>query len=208
MRLIVVLAFCCAVFMMQSAEARPLSYPEGFMVMIENNGSENAVDFNYTITPRTSFSYHTAYQRMDSTWHNELAVNNLLWRGNFPDSQANIYSRLAAGVSTGETDAEALGAASLMADWEDRRYYTAYAAEYTQVGDSGAFKQKGRLGIAPYIGEVGDLHTWLMIEATHRPESKDRLEITPLVRLFHGTNLFEIGYSDANKILVNYTKQF
>ena len=191
------------------AMARPLSYADGFMIMTENNSAENGVDFNYTVTPKTAFSYHVAYQRGDSTWHNEIGMNNLLWRGNFPDSQGNIYSRVAAGVSTKGDVADPLGFASIMADWEDRRYYTSYAGEYTQVGDEGAFKQKARVGIAPYIGEAGDLHTWLMLEATHRPESKkDTLEITPLVRLFQGTNLLELGYSDQHAVLFNFTKQF
>ena len=70
------------------------------------------------------------------------------------------------------------------------------------------FTQKIKLGIAPYIGDYGDLHTWLMIEINNYPESADVLTITPLVRLFYQTHLIEIGSNDKNKFLFNYTIRF
>ena len=95
-----------------------------------------------------------------------------------------------------------------MADWEDRRFYTAYGNEYEVIDGDGEFTQMGRVGIAPYIGGAGDLHTWLIVQADHRPENHKPIEITPLVRLFKGTNLIEVGYSTQNNFLLNYTHQF
>lgn len=190
------------------AEARPLSYPNGVMVMTENDGEENAFELNYTITPRTAIAYHVAYQRDDSSMHHAAQMNNLLWRGNFPDSQANLYSKLGAGVNVNDGDTSSLAYGGVMADWEDRRFFVSYGNEYEMVGDNGEFMQQARLGIAPYVGDVGDLHTWIMVEADHRPENEDPIEITPLVRLFKGTNLVEMGYSSQNHILFNYTHQF
>ncbi len=200
--------FILILFCMNTAEARPISYPEGVMVMFENNGVENAIELNYTITPKIAVSYHADYQRADSSFHNAIQVNNLIYRGNYPDSQANVYGIVGGGISSNDSNADKLLYGSLMTDWEDRRFYTAYSNRYEIIADQGKFTQKGRLGIAPYIGDVGDLHTWFMVQADHRPEGDIKLEITTLVRLFQGTNLFEIGYSNKSNFLVNYTKQF
>jgi hypothetical protein len=200
--------FILAMLFVTNAKARPLSYPDGWMIMTENNGLENAIELNYTITPEWGVSYHADYQREDSSFHNAIQANHLLYRGNYEDSQANIYALGGAGLSTKESNSKALYYASVMGDWEDRRFYTSYSNRYEVIGDQGKFSQKGRLGIAPYIGDVGDLHTWFMVQADHRPENNIKLEITPLVRLFQGTNLLEIGYSNKSNVLVNYTKQF
>ena len=71
------------------------------------------------------------------------------------------------------------------------------------------FQQKARLGIAPYIGDYGDLHTWLMLEASHQPDySGDTFIVTPLVRLFKGTTLVELGYSSDHRLLFNWVLRF
>jgi hypothetical protein len=190
------------------ALARPLSYPTGWMVMTENNGDENALELNYTVTPRTAFVYHTAYQRDDSSIHHAAQMNNLIWRGNFPDSQGNLYSKLGAGVNADDSDTNSLVYGGIMADWEDRRIFTSYGNEYEIIDGDGEFTHMARVGIAPYVGDVGDVHTWVMVQADHRPENKDPIEITPLVRLFKGENLMEIGYSNQHNFLFNYTRQF
>ena len=81
---------------------------------------------------------------------------------------------------------------------------------WLEAGAFGAsFMQAARVGYAPYEGDTGDLHTWLMIEVDHRPENDEPVGVTPLVRFFKDAALFEIGWSVTdNQPLANFTYRF
>ena len=67
------------------------------------------------------------------------------------------------------------------------------------------------MGITPYIGEFGDLHTWLMLQVEHHPEEElesEQLIITPLVRLFKGAYLTEFGINSNGNAMVNLIIRF
>ena len=68
--------------------------------------------------------------------------------------------------------------------------------------------QSARVGWAPYEGDYGDLHTWLMLEVSHLPENKDNFEITPMVRLFKDVHLLEAGMNTKGEILFNYVIRY
>jgi hypothetical protein len=69
--------------------------------------------------------------------------------------------------------------------------------------------QAVRAGFAPYEGDSGELHTWLMLEIDHRPEDQDAVTATPLVRFFKGPMLVELGYNlNVNQPLFNFTYRF
>ncbi len=94
-------------------------------------------------------------------------------------------------------------------DWEDRRFLISYRNRLS-VGENinEYFTQWGRMGVTPYIGNYGDLHTWLMVEVRHSPENKDPVTVTPLIRLFKDTNMVEAGISNTGKVMFNFMKQF
>lgn len=66
-----------------------------------------------------------------------------------------------------------------------------------------------RVGWAPYEGDTGALHTWLMLEVDHRKHMDERTSVTPLLRFFKGPALLELGYNliDSSP-LVNFTYRF
>ena len=66
------------------------------------------------------------------------------------------------------------------------------------------YTQSARVGVAPYIGNYGDLHTWLMLQIEHSPESEDHYTVTPMVRLFKDVHLFEAGMNTRGEVLFNY----
>jgi len=68
--------------------------------------------------------------------------------------------------------------------------------------------QKGRVGIAPYIGDYGDTHTWLMLEVEHNPKGKEEFIVTPLIRLFKDVYMLEAGVSSNEDILLNAVIRF
>ena len=197
-----------------SAEARPVSYPGGWTGMFTNNGDRNGAHIHYSPTAKTSVGYKYEHWRDKEYDLHALQVNNLLKRWNKPDSQANAYLKSGVGVVDGKGgsyDGETDGAAftGIALDWEDRRFFTSYENRYTYAGDLDDFyQQSARVGVAPYIGDYGDLHTWLMLEVEHSPEADDNFTVTPMVRLFKDVHLVEAGMSNHGDVLFNYVYRY
>lgn len=197
-----------------TTEARPVSYPTGWTGMMQNNGDRNSLHIHYSPTAKTSIGYRYEHWRDKDYDLHVVQMNNLLKRWNEPDSQANLYLKSGVGVvdgKSGDIDGEndVAGFTGIAADWEDRRFFVSYENRYTHAGDFDDFyQQSARLGVAPYIGDYGDLHTWLMVEVEHNPEAKDNVTVTPLVRLFKDTHLIEAGMSNHGDVLFNYIYRY
>ncbi len=202
------------------ANARPVSYPSGWTVMLRNDVDMNSAHVHYTPDRFHSVGLRLIYDREGDFVYTGAQVNRLIKRWNKPDSQANIYGMVSAGLITDETssvfkrDDDAGGFIALSADWETRRYFISASAEHWErgrYGDETAYH--GRLGIAPYVAGTGALHTWFMIEGHHKPESDgqfqpDKLGATAVLRLFKGPSLVELGVDDRGEPMVNYIHRF
>lgn len=194
-----------------SAEARPISYVGGTMLMLENDSSRRAADLSYTFSRDMSAGVLSEYWREDDWWFNGVQGNYLLNRWNMPNAQANMYVVGGAGVAHSNAGAfdnknEPAGFIGFMADAEDRRFYVSYKNRYTNAGEiADFFDQSARVGVAPYIGDYGDIHTWLMFQVDHRPWSQDQYVATPLVRFFWRDYLAEVGWGDDDQFLFNLT---
>ncbi|MBI1302040.1 MAG: hypothetical protein GC137_10385 [Alphaproteobacteria bacterium] len=197
-----------------SIYARPVSYPGGWTVMLMNNGDMNSAHVHYSPTAKTSLGYKFEYWRDKDFTLNAVQMNNLLKRWNEKDSQANLYLKSGLGITysdEGDFDGEtsAAGFSGIAADWENRRFFTSYENRYTEAGEIDDFyQQSARLGWAPYEGDYGDLHTWLMLQVDHSPESKDNFTVTPLVRLFKDVHLLEAGMNNRGEVLFNYVFRY
>ena len=195
-------------------QARPVSYPGGWTVMVMNDGESNSLHTHYSPSVNYSIGLRNEYHRDKEYYLNSMQVNNLLKRWNKGASQANIY--LKSGIGSAYTDhgdfdhkQNLAGFTGLAADWETRRWFTSYENRYVHAGSiDTAYSQKARLGVAPYIGDFGDLHTWMMVEIAHQPEDEDQFTVTPLVRLFKGPVLTEAGMSLDGNILFNFVYRF
>ena len=208
---------CCAtmLFYAASAQANPVFYPGGTMVMLDNNAMENSALVNYTVTPRYAVGYRALYDRDTNATFHGAQIDTLLKRWNNPDSQGNLYALGAVGMIDQPHRADdawdPAGLVGMQADWETRRYFTLYENKLKFADDSSQteFTQMGRLGIAPYVAESGSLHTWLMVQFDHQPEGNDSFTTTPLVRLFYGSYLIEAGYNiDEEKPMINAVLRF
>jgi hypothetical protein len=206
----------CVVVMAMDAQARPLSYPGGAMVMLDNDVMQNNVFLGYTVDPKNAFAYRLLHDRQtDSTFHG-AQWNHLLKRWNNADSQANVYIQSAVGMI--DLQADKAGAAwqpgaltGIQADWEDRRFLISYENRLRVAEDDGwrTFTQSARVGVAPYVAEFGSVHTWLMLQFDHRPQMEDTFTTTPLVRMFYDSYLVEAGYNiDEKTPLVNVMVHF
>lgn len=197
-----------------SALARPVSYADGWSVMQMNDADMHSAHVSYSPTARYSIGYTAEYWR-DEDWQFQGGqFNYLAKRWNNPASQGNLYLQSGAGIAYSDYQAfdhktEPAGFIGITADWEDRRYFTSYENRYTHAGDIDTFfMQKARVGIAPYEGDYGDLHTWLMLQVDHNPGNADNFTVTPLVRLFKGDTLAEAGISNKGQILFNLTLNY
>lgn len=205
-------AICLAVPI--PGQARPVSYPGGITAMTMNNGDKHSLHLHYSPTARYSIGPRIEYNRGGDYTLGVVQLNNLIKRWNNPDSQANFYVKSGVGAAhsnEGDFDheTEAAGFAGIALDWEDRRYFTSYENRFTEAGDiDSRFMQKARVGITPYIGDYGDLHTWVMVEVEHEPKDDDTWTITPLVRFFKGVHLMETGISDQGDVMFNYVIRY
>lgn len=191
------------------ADARPVSYPSGITGMTMNDGERHSAHIHYSPTATYSLGYKFEHRRDEDVNLHAVQMNNLLRRWNKKDSQANLYLKSGAGVAYQGGDSAPAFFTGLATDWETQRHFVSYENRYDDFGrDNHAFSQSARIGIAPYIGDYGDLHTWLMLQADHRPESDENITITPLIRLFKGVHMLEAGVSNHGDALLNYVIRY
>lgn len=194
-----------------AAEARPVSYPGGWTVMQMNNGDYSSLHAHYSPTFRDSIGLYSE-RNWGQDWHfTGVQYNRLVRRWNEKASQANLYLKAGAGVADpfGPDDQELAGFIGISADWETRRWFTSYEARAYDLGFDKTTRQSARIGVAPYIGDYGDLHTWLMLQVENQPEAEIPTTLTPLVRFFYDVQLLEIGYTpETEELMVNWIVRF
>ena len=196
------------------SEARPVSYTGGWTFIEESDRRSTSALHHYTLAPQWSLGVRAEKDR-----DRDFAIFSLhpvflakRWFGR--DHQANLYLHGGIGIATGTDgnplDDEMAAYAGVMADWETRSLFASYRNRYLDAGHFGdGFMQAIRGGFAPYEGDTGDLHTWLMLEVDHRPEDDKVVTVTPLIRLFKGPLLFEAGYNlSVHQPLINFTYRF
>lgn len=203
-----------ALLIVPSAAARPVSYPDAWTLIEETDRQSTSLWVHYTLTPKWSLGVRSEWDRQENFVFNGVQTTHLAKRWFGENFQANIYGIGGVGVISPVDSAnfgtKASGFAGVRADWETRRLFTSYRARYLEAGDlGGRFMQAARAGWAPYEGDTGDLHTWLMVEIDHRPDNGDEIGVTPLVRFFKGSALFEIGWSlTDDEPLLNFAYRY
>lgn len=190
--------------------ARPVSYPGGWTSMIMNNEDEASLHLHYSPTATYSVGYKGIYMKDKDMSLHAVQLNNLIKRWNMPAAQANIYLKSGIGFGANEDTSRAAAFTGLAADIEDRRFFASYENNVISAGnlDKG-FTQHIRLGVAPYIGDYGDLHTWIMLQGEHHPGEENTFDARPILRFFKGFDLLEVGTSvKEGGLTLNYIHRF
>jgi hypothetical protein len=174
--------------LVSTAQSRPISYVGGHTLMAYSNAQADKIYWHYT--PNIKYSLGIDYQEDKITEQSFASARftYLLHRKNTATSQRNLY--LKSGVGLNDSDNHFYG---LAGDWETRRLFVGFSAQQQSGQGYDLFEQTFKLGVAPYLGDYGDLHTWLMIE-TKKNDFDDRRTTYPVLRLFKGGALVEIGY--------------
>ncbi len=169
--------------------ANPVIYQGGQMIDTAVDSTATDIQWMYSATSSTAFGYrYTQFAAQNQPLH-MAQFNWLANRWNEPDSQANIYAMAGIGMQ-GQSVTPYLGAE---VDWESRHYYVAATAEHLWMPQP-TTKLVARVGVAPYVGEYTDLHTWLILQATSvQSNGQSSQWVLPIVRLFKDTILAEFG---------------
>ena len=206
-------AFCLGVALASGApaDARPVSYPGGWTLMQRNTADYSSVHLHYSPTHRESIGGYGEHNWEADFTFAGAQYNRLLRRWNAPRSQANLYLNLGLGGAESFDGADHSGAGfvGIAADWETRRWFLSYSARGYELGFDQMAVQSARVGVAPYVADFGDLHTWLMLDVQNDPEADATTTLTPLVRLFYGVQLLEVGYTpETDRVMANWIVRF
>ena len=193
-----------------TAEAKPISYVGGTMIMQENDETGHTLSLDYTVSPNYAVGLYAKKESGDKDFVTVgPQLNTLIKRWNFPDGQGNIFNMTGAGVSVLDGESEPSAWTGFLADYETRRVFFSYEPRFMYAKDiETSFWQRTRVGVAPYLGNYDDLHTWLMLQVDHHPAKDDTFVVTPLVRFFYDTTLIEVGYSSNDHLMFNWVLQF
>ncbi|NDF11769.1 MAG: hypothetical protein EB060_03005 [Proteobacteria bacterium] len=195
----------------QALAVKPINFAGGYVIMNEYSYNGKMLHMYYSPSATFSFGLDTEWMEKDDNEYTSYIArtNYLLKRWNMPEAQANVYFNIGLGVAEDDNNTKFAAKSGIMADYETRRFLVSYENKAYHATDiDNHFEQSVRAGFAPYVGEYGDLHTWFMIQADHHPTNDDQFVITPLVRMYYGTALWEAGYSSNNNLFVSLNCQF
>ncbi len=194
----------------EKAEAKPVSYVGGFMVMQENDETGNTLSLDYTFSPRFAAGLYAKKENGGTEFKTVgPQLNTLIKRWNLPEGQGNIFNMTGAGVSHYQDKDKFSAWTGILADYETRRIFTSYEARLMYVDTiEKSLWQRARVGFAPYVANYDDLHTWFMVQVDDHPAKEKSIVVTPLVRLFYHTTLVEGGVSNNGDVMFNWVLQF
>ena len=173
-------------FLVLNTEARPISYSDGHTLMHFNDNMKESIYYHYSPSFKYSIGVEELNNKIFDRSETNLRFTYLVNRKNTKNSQRNFYFQSA--VSTKNSNF----IYGVHGDWETRRYFIGF--DYKEVKNIIDYTDKHiQLGLAPYLGEYGDLHTWLMVKT--KKNSINNKQITyPVVKFFKGNVLLELGY--------------
>ena len=151
-----------------------------------NDSMKESIYYHYSPTYKFSVGLETMKNKVFSSNETNIRFTYLINRKNKKSSQRNLYFQSA--ISTKDNNYTY----GMHGDWETRRYFIGF--DYKEVKNIIDYSDKHiQLGVAPYLGEYGDLHTWLMVKT--KKNSINNKQITyPVVKFFKGNALLELGY--------------
>ena len=175
-------------------DARPVSYPGGITVMGFSDNMKDSIYVHYSPTHYYSLGLETKKDKYSDSDYSYLRFTYLLDRKNTQHSQRNFYFQ--SGVSPDKASNHFIG---FHGDWETRRLYAGFSYKNAKVSSQSYSDQFIQLGIAPYLGEYGDIHTWIMMKAKKNTLDND-WSVYPMLKLFKGDFLLEVGYNNKTKL--------
>ena len=172
--------------------ARPISWTGGSTFMYKTNAMISSYYYHFSPT----YKYSIGGEYVDDKYFNNKYFNiratYLLDRNNTKSSQRNLY--ITAALSTKESDNLYYG---IQGDWETRRVYTSFYHVKKHTKNKDYSESELQFGVAPYLGEYNELHSWVMLKAK-KDEINSNWDTYPYLKFFKGDFLFEIGTKNSH----------
>ena len=172
-------------------EARPISYSGGSTIMIKSDSLSNSTYFHYSPSFKYSIGIENTNNKIFKDNKNYIRFTYLLNRKNALNSQRNLYFQ--SGIDVGNKNNHFYGTHG---DWETRRWFAGFGYKNIQSKTNNDYENKYiQFGVAPYIGDYGDFHTWLMVK-TRKSSLTKNTSTYPILKFFSGDALVEVGYDN------------
>ena len=174
-------------------EARPISYAGGSTLMAFSDDTRNSIYFHYSPSYKYSLGIEHINDKTVNKTYSFLRFTYLLKRHNTKISQRNLYFQ--SGVNSAGIENNFYG---IHGDWETRKWFAGFSYKMIEAEKRQYSEKFVQIGVAPYLGDYGDLHTWLMLKTKKKILVGD-WSTYPVLRFFKGNYFIEFGYSDETK---------
>jgi hypothetical protein len=193
------------------AHAHPVPYAGAIGVMTWNQPFMSDDWITYSFRPDAAIAARHMRFDMPEGRTNFYApqLDYLVKRWNNPDSQANIYAYGAYGAMNFQNQTTGAGLAGVEADAESRKFFTMakYERMWGRVGPD-FYHVEARVGAAPYEAEFNEIASWFMLQYQYHPMLTRKHALTPLIRLFYKSVLFESGVSTDGDWMLDFMFHF
>lgn len=194
-----------------SAEAHPVAYQGAVGVMTWNQSFMTDDWITYSFRPDAAIAArHMRFDMPEGRMQFYAPqLDYLVKRWNESDFQANIYAYGAYGTINFQNQTQGAGLAGAEADAESRKYFASvkYEKMWANLGPD-FYHAEARLGIAPYEAEYKEIASWFMLQYQYHPMLERKAALTPLIRLFYRSVLFESGVSTDGDWMLNFMFHF
>jgi hypothetical protein len=195
------------------AQARPVTYPDGRVWVMDAQDNQQAWRFGYSKTFRWSASVGGLYlnelangESLDVTY---VRAARLLKRWNWPNAQANLFGWGGVGYAKHTQGTNASGHVGFQADFETRTLYTSVVSEHHE-GQGWRYRTDTlSIGAAPYAHDFDGVAAWVILKGMRTTHTlKDKPKGALMLRFFNPTWWIEAGIDSNGRLLGNLMFNF
>jgi hypothetical protein len=183
-------------------DARPISYTGGSTIMAFSDNIKNSIYYHYSPSYKYSIGIEVIRNKYFNDNYSYVRYTYLINRKNTENSQRNLYFQ--SGISSEGFNKSFYG---MHGDWETRRLFVGFGLKETKKKIHDYSEQYYQIGVAPYLGDYGDLHTWIMIKAKEN-SLENKWSTYPVLKFFKGNVLAEFGYGEKTEWDVHLMYRF
>jgi hypothetical protein len=187
----IVVAFFC--LMQLELNARPISYSGGSTLMAFSDDMKTSLYYHYSPSHKYSIGIESLNDKAFKDSYSYARLSYLVLRKNTEHSQTNLYFK--SGISSKGLENIFYG---INGDWETRRWFTGFSFKKIKTRSRNYREQYYQFGIAPYLGDYGDLHTWITVKIKEN-SLDDKWSAYPVLKFFKGNVLMELGYGKVSQ---------
>ena len=170
--------------------------------MAFSDNIKNSIYYHYSPSYKYSIGIEVIRDEYFNDNYSYVRYTYLLNRKNTENSQRNLYFQ--SGISSKGFEEFFYG---LHGDWETRRLFVGFGLKETKRKIQDYLERYYQIGVAPYLGDYGDLHTWIMIKAKEN-SLENKWSTYPVLKFFKGNILTEFGYNKKTEWDVHLMYRF